>query len=163
MYRIIGIDPGSRITGYGIIDVEYRTLKFVEAGCIRVKSEAIPERLAEIFQTLADVIRQFEPNKMAIEKVFMHRNADSALKLGQARGAAICAAHTGQLNVHEFSANEIKKAVVGYGHADKNQMQFMVKNLLKISQDLQEDSADGLSAAICLAYHLGTQDLKSRR
>ncbi len=162
MRRIIGIDPGSRITGYGVIDVDNRNTLFIEAGYIKTKDTEIPKRLAQIFSELHDVIRRLKPDSMGVEKVFMHRNPDSALKLGQARGAAICAGVSLGLDVEEFSATEVKKTVVGNGHATKGQVQFMIKTLLKIRSDLQEDSADALAVALCLSNHIGTRALSRK-
>ncbi len=126
MPRILGIDPGSRKTGYGIISLEGKTITHVTHGRLMVGDGDFPERLKKIFTGLSEVIVEHEPDMMAIENVFLHKNADSALKLGQARGAAICAAVNRDLSVAEYSATQIKKAVVGNGHAAKDQVQYMM-------------------------------------
>ena len=149
MGRIIGIDPGSRVTGYGIIDYVDRRLTHVASGCINTSRGALPERLKEIFTELESVLAQYQPDELAIEKVFVQKNVDSALKLGQARGAAICAAVTRNIPVAEYSPNQIKQAVVGKGHAAKDQVQHMVSILLKLEEPPSSDAADALACAIC--------------
>ena len=149
MTTILGVDPGSRITGYGIIRIERNRAEYVDAGCIQLKDIPLSARLRLIFDQLSAVIRTHHPTEAAVEKVFMNRNADSALKLGQARGAAIVAAAALELAVFEYSPNEIKQAIVGRGHADKAQVQHMVKALLGLSQTPPADAADALAAAIC--------------
>ena len=152
MPRILGIDPGSRFTGYGIIDVEGARSRYVVSGCIRIRGEALPERLRQIFEGVREVIDEFAPAEMAVEMVFMHRNADSALKLGQARGAAICAGATLGLPVAEYTPQQIKQAVVGGGRAAKEQVQQMVKMLLGLQGSVQADAADALGVALCHAH-----------
>ena len=147
--RILGIDPGSRITGFGVIDIEGSRTRYVTSGCVKVVSEALPERLQEIFAGIAEVVQDYRPDHMAIERVFMARNADSALKLGQARGAAICAATSSALIVSEYSPREIKQAVVGKGGATKEQVQHMVCILLSLNSPPQADAADALAVALC--------------
>lgn len=149
MTRILGIDPGSRITGYGVIDTDGRNITYVASGCIRISDTAIPARLRTIFMGVQELLNGYSPDEMAIEKVFMHRNADSALKLGQARGAAISAVVVENLPVSEYSPNEIKLAVVGKGHADKTQVQHMIKMLLNLSAVPQVDASDALAVAWC--------------
>ena len=151
MQTILGIDPGSRITGFGLINIDGSKLNYVESGCIRTGGGEFPERLKIIFEEMVVVIENFSPDLVAIERVFMHRNPDSALKLGQARGAAICAAVTQGLKVSEYSPAEIKKATVGKGNASKDQVQHMVKALLNLPGTPQEDAADALAIAICHA------------
>lgn len=129
---ILGIDPGSRITGYGLIARQQGKLVYVGSGCIRLSTQALPERLSQIFVSVGEIIRQYQPQQFAIEQVFMAKNPDSALKLGQARGAAIVAATQAQLPVAEYSARQIKQAVVGKGGAEKTQVQHMVKHLLDL-------------------------------
>ena len=158
--RIIGIDPGSRCTGYGIVDVQGRSNQFVKTGVVKTDSADMPERLARIFEDLSVVIQTYRPDAMSVERVFMHQNADAALKLGQARGAAICAGVSQQVKVYDFSPTEVKKNIVGNGRASKDQMAYMVRVLLKINHPLQQDSADALGMALCLAHHLGTEALK---
>jgi crossover junction endodeoxyribonuclease RuvC len=146
----MGIDPGSRITGYGIIDIEGpRSLYVVSGGIQTDSSQALPERLKTIFEAVAEIVRLYQPMEVAVEQVFMHRNPDSALKLGQARGAAICAVVVAGLPVSEYAARSIKQAVVGNGAADKTQVQRMVALLLRLPEPLQADAADALAVAIC--------------
>ena len=154
---ILGIDPGSRITGFGLIDNQANRIDYIDSGKIRVSGDSLPQRLGNIFEVVGDVIRQHHPQQMSIENVFMARNADSALKLGQARGAAICAAHHAGLEIAEYAPREIKQTIVGSGAATKEQVQHMVKRLLGIRQDLQADEADGLAIAICHAQFYATQ------
>jgi crossover junction endodeoxyribonuclease RuvC len=149
MPRILGIDPGSRITGFGLIDAEGTVVRHVANGSIRTAGGPFPQRLRCIFEQLSLVLDEYRPDMVAIEQVFVNRNVDSALKLGQARGAAICAAVTRDLPVAEYAPMQIKQAVVGTGGASKEQVQFMVRALLKIAQALQPDAADALAAALC--------------
>lgn len=152
MSCILGIDPGSRITGFGVIRMEQRRPVYVASGCIRTEKAEMPQRLGEIFQGVGEVIETYQPQALAIEKVFLHRNADSALKLGQARGAALVAAVTHALTIHEYSPNQIKQAVVGRGHAAKQQVQHMVRTLLNLSATPPADAADALAVAVCHAH-----------
>ncbi|HHB92782.1 MAG TPA: crossover junction endodeoxyribonuclease RuvC [Thioploca sp.] len=152
--RILGIDPGSRLTGFGIIEIDKCNSKYITSGCIRIKSYSIPLRLKEIYTNLTQIIEQYQPNISAIEQVFMHRNAASALKLGQARGAAIVACVQNNLPVYEYAPTQIKQAVVGKGHADKIQVQHMVKVLLALPQIPQADAADALAVALCHLQHI---------
>lgn len=152
MAIILGVDPGSRITGYGIIRVEGRTTEYIDSGCIRVGEKPWAERLQTIFHSLALLIGEYRPEEFAIEQVFMARNPDSALKLGQARGAAIVSAANSGLPVHEYSARQVKQSVVGNGGADKAQVQHMVQALLKLARKPQADAADALAIALCHAH-----------
>ena len=146
----MGIDPGSRITGYGIIDLDGPRSRHVASGCIQTdSSRPLPERLKIIFEGVAGVIREYQPVEVAVEQVFMHRNPDSALKLGQARGAALCAVVMAGLPVSEYAPRAIKQAVVGGGGADKTQVQRMVGLLLNRAEPLLADAADALAVAIC--------------
>jgi len=154
---ILGIDPGSRITGFGIIDNQVNQIKYIHSGHIKVIGESLPQRIGNIFVRLEEVIRQYQPEQMGIENVFMARNPDSALKLGQARGAAICAAHHAGLEIAEYAPREIKQAIVGTGAATKEQVMHMVRRLLGLQQSLQADEADGLAIAICHAQFYATQ------
>ncbi len=149
MIRILGIDPGSRITGFGVIDVSGSRVSYVASGCVRTADGSLPERLKTIYEGIFEVVRCYQPLEMAIENVFMQKNAASALKLGQARGAAICAVVTQAIDVHEYSPTQIKQAVVGRGHADKTQVQHMVTALLKLPETPQADAADALACALC--------------
>ena len=150
--RILGIDPGSQITGYGIIETEGNHSKHIDNGIIRVKGNDVAEKLRLIFQNISNLIDDFEPHEVSIEKVFMHKNADSALKLGQARGAAITAAATNDIPVFEYSANQVKQATVGKGHAAKEQVQHMVKILLNLQEVPFTDASDALAIALCHAH-----------
>lgn len=154
--RILGIDPGSRLTGYGIIEESPRSYKYIASGSIRVTEDYFPDRLKQIFKSLLEVVERYQPEQMAIEQVFMHTNADSALKLGQARGAAICAVQAAGLPVFEYSAKQVKQAVVGKGNAEKLQVQHMVKILLNIQGELQIDASDALGISICHAHYQQT-------
>jgi len=148
--RLLGIDPGSRVTGYGILDMDGPRSRYIASGCIQTDSgQPLPERLKTIFEGVTDVIRAYQPAEAAAEQVFMHRNPDSALKLGQARGAALCAVVVAGLPVSEYAPRAIKQAVVGSGAADKAQVQRMVALLLKLPEPLQADAADALAVAIC--------------
>lgn len=151
--RILGIDPGSRITGFGIIEqVDGRTL-YIDSGCIRTGDGELPARLKVIFDSLREIIATYRPRQVGIERVFMHKNPDSALKLGQARGAALCAVMMEGLEVSEYTPAEIKQATVGKGNAAKVQVQHMVQALLSLPGTPQADAADALAVALC---HLHT-------
>lgn len=153
MSIILGVDPGSRITGYGIIATEGRGWRYVDSGCIRMKTEeTLPERVLTIFQGLSQVIAQWQPTQASVEQVFLSNNADSALKLGQARGAALVAIGHAGISVAEYSARQIKQSVVGTGAADKVQVQHMVMRLLQLQTCPQADAADALAAALCHAH-----------
>lgn len=152
MAIILGIDPGSRLTGYGVIEYQGSKFNYLGSGCIKLADHEFPIRLKMIYQGVSQLIEQFSPTTFAIEKVFMAHNPDSALKLGQARGAAIVGASMAELPVFEYSARQIKQAVVGHGGADKSQVQQMVKNILKLPGTPQADAADALAIAICHAH-----------
>lgn len=156
MTKILGIDPGSRITGYGVIEDSPRGARYIASGSIRVGSDYFPDRLKRIFEGLVQVVELYQPDQMAIEQVFMHKNADSALKLGQARGAAICAVQAAGLPVYEYAARQIKQALVGKGNAEKAQVQHMVKILLNLQGDMQIDAGDALGVCLCHAHHQQT-------
>ncbi|GAA5445716.1 crossover junction endodeoxyribonuclease RuvC [Microbulbifer sp. NBRC 101763] len=169
MTRIMGIDPGSRKTGYGIIDVERGKARYVASGVIRIPEGPLPERLKLIFDAVCQIAQQYQPAQMAIENVFMSKSAGSALKLGQARGAAIVAGTNSGLEVAEYEARKVKQAVVGNGGADKLQVQHMVKTLLSLPAAPQEDAADALAVALChmhtkqtLAFTAGDGGARSR-
>ena len=149
---ILGIDPGSRITGYGLINTVGAKNEYVASGCIRIKGGDLAERLNQVFEGVSEVIRLYSPQQMAIEQVFMARNADSALKLGQARGVAIVAGTQQGLPIHEYAARAVKQAVVGKGSADKVQVQHMVAHILKLPGLPQADAADALAIALCHAH-----------
>lgn len=150
--RILGIDPGSRITGIGVIEVEGQHSIHVFSTCLRLGDASFPTRLGVIFTEISAIIRQYQPDEMAIENVFVATNAMGALKLGQARGAAICAGVVSGLPVAEYTPKEVKQATVGKGGADKAQVQHMVKYLLNLHGRLQADTADALAVALCHAH-----------
>ncbi len=150
--RILGIDPGLRVTGFGVIDKVGQRLGYVASGCIRSPDGELPQRLKTIVEGLAEVIAAYAPQQVAVEKVFVNVNPQSTLLLGQARGAAICAAIMKDLPVAEYTALQVKQAVVGHGKAGKEQVQEMVKRLLNLEGDPQADAADALACAICHAH-----------
>ncbi|MFO1321157.1 MAG: crossover junction endodeoxyribonuclease RuvC [Burkholderiales bacterium] len=151
--RILGVDPGLRITGFGLISKEGQRLGYLTSGCIRTDSDAeLPERLRTILDNLRQVIDDNAPDVVAIEKVFVNVNPQSTLLLGQARGAAICAAVSCRLPVSEYTALQVKQAVVGNGHARKEQVQAMVARLLSLPGIPSPDAADALACAICHAH-----------
>jgi crossover junction endodeoxyribonuclease RuvC len=154
--RVLGIDPGSRITGYGIIDKEGNRLVHVDNGAIFTDSHKdFPFRLQCIYTGLTEVIERYSPDAVAVENIFFATNVQSALKLGQARGAAIVAGANAGLPVFEYTALQIKQAVVGHGRADKQQVQKMLKVLLNLPEIAQEDASDALATAICHAHSIG--------
>jgi len=151
--RILGIDPGLRVTGFGIIDRSGQALAYVTSGCIRTPlAGSLPERLAVILESLGEVIAAHRPGEVALEKVFVNVNPESTLALGQARGTAICAAVSAKLPVAEYTALQVKQAVVGNGLAKKEQVQEMVKRLLRLAGAPSADAADALACAICHAH-----------
>jgi crossover junction endodeoxyribonuclease RuvC len=157
--RILGIDPGSLFTGYGVVDHGGRRVQHVTSGCIRVQGKEFPRRLQEIFYGVRALVEEFQPQELAIEQAFVHKNADSALKLGQARAAAICATLEFELAVFEYTPRSVKQAVVGKGAASKEQVQHMMRILLNLRGELQADSADALAVAVC---HAHSRDLQSQ-
>lgn len=158
MTRILGIDPGSRITGFGVVDFCGTQSRYVACGCVRVQGDTLARRLKTIFEGLTRVVEEHQPEEVAIEQVFMHRNPASALKLGHARGVAMVAAELRALSVHEYTATQIKQAVTGMGRASKEQVQHMTKVLLSLSQTPQADAADALAVALCHAHTRSTLD-----
>lgn len=150
--RILGIDPGLRVTGFGIVEQTGQRLAYVTSGCIRTANAQLPERIKTILDGLAEVMEQGHPDHVAIEKVFVNVNPQSTLLLGQARGAAICAAVGRSLPVAEYTALQVKQAVVGNGHAKKEQVQEMVRRLLTLPGVPGTDAADALACAICHAH-----------
>jgi len=155
--RVLGIDPGSRACGFGVVEEVAGTLRVLDVGCIRNSNEPLPKRLGRILHELEVVILRNAPTTMAIEKVFMARNPQSALTLGHARGAAICAGVRHDLEIAEYAATEIKKALVGKGHASKEQVQHMVKVILDYPDALGIDASDALACAVCHLHHLQGQ------
>ena len=151
--RILGIDPGLRVTGFGLIDKMGQQLTYVASGCVRSnESDSLPERLATLLRGIAEVIGEHRPTASAVEKVFVNVNPQSTLLLGQARGAAICALVGAGLPVAEYTALQIKQAVVGHGKAAKEQVQAMVVRLLQLPGVPSADAADALACAICHAH-----------
>ncbi len=153
MAVIMGIDPGSRITGYGLIHRKGNQLIYLDSGCIRTeKASTLSEKLHLIYQGIESVVTQYRPDEVGVEQVFMSRNADSALKLGQARGVAMVACAQQGVSVFEYSARQVKQSVVGTGAADKVQVQSMICRLLALSKTPQADAADALAVAVCHAH-----------
>lgn len=150
--RILGIDPGLRVTGFGVIHKQGNKLAYVASGTIKTPDADLPERLKTILAGVSEVIRTYRPDCAAIEKVFVNVNPQSTLLLGQARGAAICALVSADLAVAEYTALQVKQAVVGQGKAHKQQVQDMVQRLLLLSGMPSADAADALGVAICHAH-----------
>jgi crossover junction endodeoxyribonuclease RuvC len=150
--RILGIDPGLRMTGFGVLEKTGQSLSYIASGVIRTQDGRLPDRLQTILVSLGEVIALHQPQQIALEKVFVNVNPQSTLLLGQARGAAICAAVLAKLPVEEYTALQVKQAVVGNGHADKEQVQEMVRRLLRLSGVPSPDAADALACAICHAH-----------
>ncbi len=152
MTIILGIDPGSRITGYGIIKEEKRKIYYLDSGCIRTSDGELSQRLLQIFNGICQLMESYSPDEVAIEEVFVHQNPNSALKLGHARGVAMVAAASHRVKVYEYSARAVKKTIVGYGAAEKDQVKQMVVNLLSLNSPPQADAADALAIAISHSY-----------
>lgn len=150
--RILGLDPGSQRTGYAVIDVNGSRVAYLVSGAIKTRGDCFATRLQEIFAGVDRLTTEFRPDEVAIERVFMHRNADSALKLGQARGAALSGTFALRPRVFEYAPREVKLAVVGTGGAQKEQVQLMVRRLLQLAGPLGEDAADALAIALCHAH-----------
>ncbi|MCC5856721.1 MAG: crossover junction endodeoxyribonuclease RuvC [Ectothiorhodospiraceae bacterium] len=159
MSRILGIDPGSRITGYGVVEGSAQRFRYVASGVIRTAGADFPDRLRIIFQDLDRIIGEYQPDALSVEQVHVRHNVASALKLGQARGAAICAGANRGLPVHEYTPAVVKQALVGSGNADKAQVQYMVRLLLELERTPPEDAADALALALC---HLNQERLSGR-
>ena len=156
MHRILGIDPGSRITGYGIIESDGRSSRHLASGCIRTQGDDFNARLGQIFEGIRGLIEAERPDQVAVEQVFVAKNAGSALKLGHARGAAITAAVTLALPVYEYSPREVKQALVGSGAAEKEQVQHMVRLILSLKGKMGLDESDALGIALCHAHSHST-------
>ena len=150
--RILGIDPGLRVTGFGIIERKGASLTYIASGCVRSGDADLSDRLKTILGGLKEIIGEHRPQQVALEKVFVNVNPASTLALGQARGTAICAAVDAGLPVAEYTALQVKQAVVGNGHAKKEQVQEMVKRLLGLAGAPSADAADALACAICHAH-----------
>jgi crossover junction endodeoxyribonuclease RuvC len=161
--RILGLDPGLRKTGWGVIASEGTKLSFVGCGCIESDGTLpLSERLKQLHEGIAGVIAAFEPDETAVEETFVNRDPQSALKLGQARGIALVVPAIAGLSVAEYAANLVKKTVVGVGHADKKQVQMMIRVLLPKAETKSADAADALAVAICHAQHRGIRSLTAR-
>lgn len=159
--RVIGIDPGTTTTGWGVVESNGNTLRHVANGCIRTQpGESLPDRLGMIFSELTRIIDEHKPQQAVVEEIFVSRNVQSALKLGHARGVAIAAANHQGLPIHEYTALQVKKSVVGYGRAEKQQMQEMVRILLCMTKSAPQDAADALGVAICHLNHLPSRLLR---
>lgn len=153
MTRVLGIDPGSRVTGYGVIETDGRRSRHLASGCIRTVSGEFPQRLGEIFQGVREVLEAWQPQQVAVEQVFVSRNAASALKLGQARGAAVSAVVTLHMPVFEYTPAAVKQGLVGNGRAEKEQVLHMVRVLLGLQGRMALDASDALAIALCHAHH----------
>lgn len=147
--RILGIDPGSRKTGFGLIESGRYNPNYLVSGVIRVEKFSGAQRLKNIFESVCQIIDQYQPDVMAVEKVFVYKNPKSAITLGQARGVILCAAAIKGVDIMEYTPTQIKSTIVGKGHAGKDQVQYMVQNLLKLTDSPQEDAADALACALC--------------
>jgi len=163
--RILGIDPGLQVTGFGVVDKNGQRLAYVASGCVKSGRGELAERLKTLLEGLAEVIAAHRPQQVVVEKVFVNINPQSTLALGQARGAAICAAVLAGLPVAEYTALQVKQAVVGNGQAGKTQVQHMVKRLLALAGDPSPDAADALACAICHAHgaRLGRLSMRGLR
>ena len=150
--RILGLDPGLRVTGFGVIDTLGQQLRYVASGCIKTADGELPGRLKTLLDGVREVIAAYRPDQVAVEKVFVNVNPQSTLLLGQARGAVICGAVSCDLPVLEYTALQVKQAVVGHGKAHKDQVQHMVQRLLSLADAPQADAADALACAICHAH-----------
>lgn len=159
MTTVLGIDPGSRVTGYGVLRIENARPRFLDCGCIRATEPEVHQRLGGIYESLRMLLDQHRPDVVAIESVFVHRNVQSALKLGQARGASLAAVAAAGCAFNEYSPAEIKQAVVGRGAADKRQVQYMVRRLLVLPGAPGADAADALAVALCHVFRMAGQRL----
>ena len=151
--RILGIDPGSKVAGYGIIDLQGTRMQYCASGCIRAKANTYFERVEEIYVGLKEIVNHYQPQTAVIEKVFIAKNPDSALKLGQVRGLALSALFENEVSIHEYAARAVKKSITGSGAAKKQQVQYMVQRLLSLTKEPPEDAADALALVICHIYH----------
>ncbi|HOP18258.1 MAG: crossover junction endodeoxyribonuclease RuvC [Chromatiaceae bacterium] len=157
MTRVLGIDPGSRVTGYGVIETDGVRSRHLASGCIRTAAGDFPARLGEIFHGVREVLVEWRPQQVAVEQVFVSRNAASALKLGQARGAAISAVVTLDLQVFEYTPAAVKQGLVGNGRAEKEQVQHMVRVILGLQGKMALDESDALAVALCHAHSHATR------
>jgi len=154
---VLGIDPGSRITGYGVVQACNNKIRYIDSGCIRTSTENFSQRLLQIFNGICQLMDEYSPTEVAIEQVFTYKNPSSALKLGHARGVAMVACASHRVAIHEYSPREVKQSLVGYGGADKAQVKHMVVNILSLTKEPQSDAADALGIAIC---HLHKKNLR---
>ena len=159
-HRILGIDPGSRTTGFAVIDTDGHRSQRIVSGCIRVGDQPWPDRLGIIFDRVAAIVAEHQPHEMAVEQLIFARDPTAALKIGQARGAVLCAGIKGGVTVHEYSPKSVKLAVVGTGGAEKSQVQHMVRLLLALTELPGEDEADALAIALCHAHSMGIPSRK---
>ena len=155
--RILGIDPGSRKTGFGVLDYAEGAAVYVASGTVRSGDGSFPERLRTIFAAVRDIVGEYGPDVVAVESVFVAKNAGSALKLGHARSAALCATFEFDVEVVEYTPREVKKAVVGTGSASKDQVEHMVVRLLRLDGAPAEDAADALAVALCHGHQRRTR------
>ena len=160
--RILGIDPGSRVTGYGVIETSTGRVRHVTSGCIKSVKGSMADRLSEIYRGISEVVELHKPDLAVLEQVFMSVNPQSALKLGQARGSAICACAAQNIGIFEYSAREIKKTITGNGAATKEQVQYMVQMLLTLEYEPQEDEADALAGALTHFQFMPLIDAQAR-
>lgn len=151
--RILGIDPGSRVAGYGVIDLQGTRMQYCASGCIRAQGDTYFQRVEEIHSGLKEVVSHYQPQIAVIEKVFIAKNPDSALKLGQVRGLALSILFEHKVSIHEYAARAVKKSITGSGAADKQQVQYMVQRLLSLTKKPPEDAADALALVICHIYN----------
>ncbi|MCX7116033.1 MAG: crossover junction endodeoxyribonuclease RuvC [Gammaproteobacteria bacterium] len=152
MTKIMGIDPGSRITGYGLVDDVRGKLQYIDSGCIRTTTDTFSKRLLQIFDGVCELMQHHTPDEVVIEQIFTHQNPATALKLGQARGAALVAAASFRVEIAEYTPRQVKLAVVGYGAAEKEQVKQMVMRLLGLQTAPQTDASDALALAICHSH-----------
>lgn len=159
--RILGIDPGSRVTGFGVIEQGSRGAIPVclLGGCVRLTAQDMPTRLGKLFAQIQEIVKVFKPTELAIEQVFVHKNVRSALQLGQARGVAIAAVMATSIPVFEYAPRQIKQAIVGRGNADKSQVQHMIQVLLNLNAKPQSDAADALAVALCHLHSIDATHL----
>jgi crossover junction endodeoxyribonuclease RuvC len=160
--RILGIDPGSRVTGFGVIEMRGGDYTYIASGSIDTHGDSLAQRLRSLFEGMEDIVNCYSPQVMAVERVFVKHNPESALKLGQARGVAVCAGALKTLSVYEYTPAEIKKALTGKGSATKAQVQHMVKALLRVHGDLRADAADALACALCHSHVYRTRQRIAR-
>ena len=157
--RLMGLDPGLRITGWGIIDIDGNRMRHVADGCVKSNAKLpLAERLVQLYEGVEEIIKRFGPIEAAVEETFVNKNPNSTLKLGQARGVVMLTPARAGLSVSEYTPNQVKKTVVGTGHAGKEQVQMMVKTLLPTATMESADAADALAVAICHAQHRNTPD-----